>query len=156
IDFAHAVCAAMSVRCVFLDLPFEEMVPGLLAGRGDAVIGSLSITEERRKVVAFTNHYYRTPMQFIARKGFANAITPEGLSGLRIGVPPTTTAERYVHQHFAAAAEIVPLPGDQDQLYQALGQGRIDLALSDSLAMWPFIASPAGTGFAFVGEPIYV
>jgi len=156
IDFAKALCAVLAVRCAFVDVPFEETIPALMVGKGDAIISSLSITEERKKLVAFTNHYYRTPMQFVARKGFAHAMTPEGLSGLSIGVTPGTTNERYARQKFGATARIMPLTGDQDVLYQALIQGSIDLALSDSLAMWRFTASPEGKDFAFVGEPIYV
>src|SRR5437867_4488716 len=40
IDFAKALCAILAVRCQFIDLPFEETIPALLAGRGDAIIAS--------------------------------------------------------------------------------------------------------------------
>src|ERR1044071_4904466 len=55
IDFANALCTILAVHCQFIDLPFEQTIPALIAGRGDAVIASLSITEERSKRVAFTN-----------------------------------------------------------------------------------------------------
>jgi ABC-type amino acid transport substrate-binding protein len=134
------------------------MIPALIAGRGDAVIASLSITEERKKLVAFTNRYYRTPMQFVARKGFERPITREGLKGLKIGVTADTTNETYARQTFGGAAEIVTIGGkdEQSDLYQALRQGKVDLALSDSLTMWQLTASAEGRDLAFVGEPVYV
>ena len=76
VDIANALCTVLAAHCVVLDLPFEEMIPALVAGRGDAVIASLSITEERKRLVAFTNRYYRTPMQFVAHKGFSPADDP--------------------------------------------------------------------------------
>lgn len=158
VDITAALCAVLTVRCVILDLPFEEMIPALLAGRGDAVIASLSITEERKKRVAFTNRYYRTPMQFVARKGFDRPITRDGLRGLKIGVTADTTNEAYARRTFGGAAAIVTIEGEnaQDDLYQALQAGKVDLALSDTLTMWQLTASPEGRDFAFVGEPIYV
>jgi ABC-type amino acid transport substrate-binding protein len=158
IDIADAVCAVLSARCQFTDLPFEEVIPALVAGRGDVIVASLSITAERKKLVAFTNRYYRNPMQFVARKGFDRPITPEGLKGLKIGVTPETTAEAYTRKIFGAAAEIVSIGGvnEQDDLYAALSAGKVDLILSDSLPMWHFTVSAEGRGVTFVGAPIYV
>ena len=158
IDIANAVCAVLSARCQFTDIPFEEMIPALIAGRGDAVIGSVSITAERKKLVAFTNRYYRNPMQFVARKGFDRPITADGLKGLKIGVTPATTGEAYARKNFGAVTEIVTIGGvdEQDTLWAALIAGKVDLVLSDSLPMWHFTASTEGRSVTFVGEPIYV
>jgi lysine-arginine-ornithine-binding protein len=158
IDIANALCAILAMRCSFIDLPWEQTIPALIAGQGDAIISSMSITAERKKLVAFTNRYYRTPMQFVARKGFNRLMTRDGLRGLRIGVNLETTAERYVRQTYGGAVQIVAVAGadEQEELYRALIQGKVDLAISDSLVMWRFTTSPKGRDFAFVGEPIYV
>src|SRR5258707_8848780 len=86
IDLTNALCAVIAMHCEFTDTPFEETIPALIAGRGDAIVASMSITEERKKLVAFTDRYYRTPIQFAAIRGFDRPVTPEGLRGLRIGV----------------------------------------------------------------------
>jgi len=155
IDIARALCDVLLVRCVFIDVPFEETIPDLVAGRGDAIVASMTITAERKKLVAFTNHYYRTPMQFVARQGFDRPITAEGLEGLKIGVEPETFNERYARQNFAGEADIVQVAGTQEDLQRALIDGKVDLILSDTLAIWKFINSAQGRPFAFVGEPIY-
>ena len=49
IDIARALCAQMRVRCVLVQQNFDGMIPALNADKIDAVIASLSITEERRK-----------------------------------------------------------------------------------------------------------
>src|SRR5207245_6522231 len=77
IDFADALCAVLAMRCQFIDLPFEETIPALIAGRGDAIVASLSITAERKKLVAFSDRYYRTPIQFAATRGFDRPVTAE-------------------------------------------------------------------------------
>jgi polar amino acid transport system substrate-binding protein len=70
IDFADALCDVLAVRCQFIEMPFEQAIPALVAGSGDAIVASMSITEERNKLVAFTDRQYRTPIQFAAARGF--------------------------------------------------------------------------------------
>jgi ABC-type amino acid transport substrate-binding protein len=158
IDLANAVCAVLGTHCQFAEMPFENMIPALIAGHGDAIVSSLSITAERKKVVAFTNRYYRNPMQFIAHKGFERPITAEGLKGLKIAVTPSTTAEVYARKSFGQLCDIVLIGGvnEQDTMYQALVDGKVDLVLSDSLALWQLTASAQGRDLTFVGQPIYV
>src|SRR5438128_384976 len=99
IDFANAVCAVLAMRCEFTDLPFEEAIPALVARRGDAIVASMSITEERKKLIAFSDRYYRTPIQFVAAAGFNRPVTPDGLAGLKIGVIRGSTSEAYLRAH---------------------------------------------------------
>jgi ABC-type amino acid transport substrate-binding protein len=155
IDFANALCTILAMRCVFTDMPFEKTIPALIAGKGDAIVASLSITEERKKLVAFTDRYYRTPIQFVAAAGFDRPVSTQGLKGLRIGVARGTTAEGYLRSRFAGGAAIVPFVA-QSEANRALVEGRVDLVLADSFAMWEFVKSEAGGGFAAVGRPVYV
>src|SRR5204863_3699792 len=46
VDIADALCTVLAVHCVIADVSFEQMIPALLAERGDAIIASLSITED--------------------------------------------------------------------------------------------------------------
>jgi arginine/ornithine transport system substrate-binding protein len=155
IDFANALCAVLAMRCVFADLPFEKTIPALIAGKGDAIVASLSITEERKKLVAFTDRYYRTPIQFVAATGFDRPVSPRGLKGFRIGVAHDTTSEAYLRNRFADQVAIVPFAA-QSEVNRALLEGHVDLVLADSFAMWQFVKSEDGRRFAPVGGPVYV
>lgn len=157
VDVAEALCAVLTLRCAYTHVPCEDAIPTLIAGRGDAIIASMSITEERKKLVAFTNRYYRTPMQFAARKGFDRPISRDGLKGLKLGVAAGTAAEAYARETFGGAVEIVTTFGGDDEadVYRALAAGKVDIVLSDMLAIWPFYASPEGRAIAF-GDPVHV
>ncbi|MBA4264960.1 MAG: ABC transporter substrate-binding protein, partial [Comamonadaceae bacterium] len=61
VDIAEALCAEIKRQCVYVEQVWDSMIPGLQAKKYDVIISSMSITEERQKVVDFTDKYYNTP-----------------------------------------------------------------------------------------------
>ena len=66
IEYAQALCAEMKAECTLVQQDFDGLIPALQARKVDAIIASMSITEERKQRVAFTNKYYQTPARFVA------------------------------------------------------------------------------------------
>ena len=86
---------------------WDGMIPALLARKFDAIIASMSITEERKKKVDFTNKYYQTPARFVAKKGSGIAITKEGLNGKKVGVQRATIHDKFSTDNFGDVVEVV-------------------------------------------------
>lgn len=154
-DIARALCAVLEAECAFVVVPWAGIIGALLEDRGDVIIASMSITSERKAAVAFTDPYYRTPIQFIAPAGFDRPLTREGLAGLRIGVARSTTAETYLRETLTPTVEIVPLES-QTEVERGLLAGNVDLAVADSFVLWSFLRSADGARFRAVGGPIHV
>ncbi|SQI39891.1 ABC transporter arginine-binding protein 1 precursor [Serratia plymuthica] len=49
IDIANALCTQLHAKCVFVKQPFESMIAALNARKFDAIIASLTITDERKR-----------------------------------------------------------------------------------------------------------
>jgi len=150
IEIAEAICAEMKRNCVLIEQDWDGMIPALLAKKFDVIIASMSITEERKKRVNFTDKYYNTPAKFVAKKGSNLEISKSGLAGKRIGLQRGTTHQCFMEKIYPDA-ELV-LYGTQEEVFQDLAIGRIDAQFSDSIAADEgFLSTDAGADFAFVG-----
>ncbi len=151
IEIAMALCKEMGAECTLVQQDWDGIIPSLLAKKYDAIIASMSITEERKKKVAFTNKYYNTPAKFARKKGSGIEITKEGLAGKTVGVQRATTHDNFVSQEFGDAVEIKRY-GTQDEAYLDAVSGRVDLLLADSVAMEDgFLKTDNGKDWEFVG-----
>ncbi len=150
IDIANALCAEMGATCEMVQTEWDAIIPTLEEGKCDAILASMSITEERRQRIDFTEKYYQTPARFIAVEGFDAEPTDAGMAGKTICVQRASIHQAFVEGEFSSA-DIVLYP-TQDEVYLDLTSGRCDAAMQDSIAgQEGFLATPAGEGYAFFG-----
>lgn len=152
IDITKALCKQMGVECEIINQSFDGLIPALKVKKIDAIIASMSITDDRKKAIDFAGPYYNVRAMFIAPKDSGIEPTPDGISGKTVGVQRGTTMANYVKN---------VLPGARIQLYDTveaanldLASGRIDLVFADSVVLTDFLATKDGAGFAMVGEPV--
>ena len=151
IDIAWALCEEMGVECELVAQDWDGIIPALMARKYDAIIASMSITEERKKKVAFSGKYYNTPAKFVRKKGSGIEVSQEGLKGKTVGVQRATTHDSFLTDNFGDAVEIKRY-GTQDEAYLDMASGRLDLLLADSVAMQDgFLNADQGADFEFVG-----
>lgn len=151
IDIAQALCDNMKVTCEFVRQDWDGMIPGLLARKYDAIVASMSITEERQQAVDFTDPYFSNKLRFVAAEG--TKPDPADLAGKVIGAQRATVSASYLEEHPIKGAK-VKLYDTQENAYLDLASGRVDVILADMLVSYEWLTSGAGEGFAFLGEPI--
>ena len=111
----------------------------------------MSITEERKKKVAFSDKYYSTPAKFARKKGSGITISKAGLKGKTVGVQRATIHDNFITAEFGDSVNIKRY-GTQDEAYLDAIAGRVDLLLADSIAMDEgFLKTDKGKGWEFVG-----
>ena len=135
VEIIGAVCKAAEMECVITPVAWDGIIPSLTSGQIDAIMASMSITEERLQTIDFSDKYYNTPTVIIAATGAVASADAAGLAGKIIGVQAATIHEAYVNAHFAATAGEVKVYQTQDEANQDLAAGRIDATQADSIAM---------------------
>jgi polar amino acid transport system substrate-binding protein len=144
IDLMDAVCKAMNAECKIVETSWDGIIPALQAKQIDVIWSSMSITNERKKVIDFTDKYYNTPTAIIGPKDEKFGVSPEDLKGKTIGVQVSTVHQNYVEKHFVPAGAKVKTYQTQDEANQDLAAGRVDAVQADSIALGAFLATDQG------------
>lgn len=155
VDIANAICAEIKRKCVFVEQVWDSMIPGLQARKYDVVVSSLSITEERKRVIDFSDRYYKTPSAIVVKKGTAYA-NPASLKGKRIGVLKGSTQEKWAMGELKPAGVTVVPYEAQDQVYLDINAGRLDGTVADKVEVHGgFLRKPEGKDYGYVGPDQY-
>lgn len=142
IEIGEAICAAMQEECVWVPIAWDGIIPALTAKKIDLIFGSMSITDERKQTINFSDKYYNTPAALIAPKGL-DMKSAEDLKGRTIGVQVSSTHENYANANFASDSAI-KIYQDFNEHNFDLVAGRVDAVIADSLALAPFLESSDG------------
>lgn len=150
IDIAQALCDEMGAECEFVTQDWDGIIPGLLAGRYDAIIASMSITEERKQTVDFTNKYYSTPPAIAVPKGSAiTDASDAGLAGLTIGAQSATTFSFFAEENFPSARVQIYPTAEEYKL--DIANGRIDAAIDDVVVLSEWLETEDGACCMILG-----
>ncbi|WP_144294265.1 ABC transporter substrate-binding protein [Rhodoligotrophos appendicifer] len=153
VDIANAVCEKLKMKCEFTAQDWDGIIPALLAKKFDVIIASMSITEERKKKVDFTNKYYNTPARFVAAKDSdVKSVDPAALAGKTLGAQSATIHANYLQEKYKDAE--IKLYGSQDEANLDLVSGRLDAILADSTVLYEWMKTADGKCCEFVGEPL--
>lgn len=153
VELMEAVCKAAKLDCDIFNAAWDGMIPGLIDGKYDALISQLTVTEKRRKVIAFSDIYEHPVFRFVAKKGANLEITPDGLKGKTIAVQTGTPMDAYVTSHFPDAT--IKRYDSGSAPYLELAAGRADLHISyQAQIIHSFLKSEDGKGFELVGPQL--
>lgn len=155
-DIAAALCTQMKISCKVVKQNWEKAIPDLNGGKIDALISSMSITEERLKVVNFTRPYYNSPVRFVIRRDAPISVDPPAkLSGLTIAVEADSIYEDYVKAVYVpVGAKILIVHNGIEEVWKSLLSRKADATPNDVVANAEFLKSAAGKEFIETGPMI--
>lgn len=155
IEIAKALCAKMAAECEVVTSDWDGIIPALNAKKFDFIVSSLSITDERKQAVDFTDPYYSNKQQFIAPKKVDFKTDDASLVGKTLGTQRATQAAIWLDDHGGMDGKFkVSLYDTQENAYLDLTSGRVDALLADKYANYDWLKSEAGKNYEFKGEPV--
>ena len=151
-EIADALCAKMKAECEVVTSDWDGIIPALNAKKYDFIVSSLSITDERKNAVDFTDPYYSNKQQFVAKKGVDFKTDIDSLKTKKLGTQRSTQAATWLEDNIGGD---ISLYDTQENAYLDLSSGRVDGLLADKYAIYGWLkADPAGQDYEFKGEPI--
>lgn len=168
------LCSRMKIECKIITSDFDSAIPSLQAGKADIVMDALSITDDRKKVIAFTEPYAQTPAVFVADKTSplasapgtgseiklgSDAMTPtmddlrKAFKGKTIGIQTATVYTDFVTKNFKDVATIKEYKTSPEHDLDLVA-GRIDLAFDDATYFTAAFAKAENKDLAYTGPQI--
>jgi lysine-arginine-ornithine-binding protein len=150
VEIARALCAEMEIECEITAQAWDGIIPGLNAGRYDAIVASMSITPARLEAVNFTQPYYQAGAVLVAPVDADIMPDPEAMAGQVIGVQRASTYANLIDQRFPQAS--VRLYDTVENHNLDLIAGRLDGVIAQRIFMSNWLESDEGAGFEMKGE----
>ena len=173
VDLYKILCERMQVECTLIAQNWDGMIPGLLAGKYDAIMAGMSATEKREKVISFSQPYGSTgqtfgvlkdgPLAALPLKGdlFNLASNPDGakmaieeirplLKGKTIGVQSSAISARFMQETFGDDITIREYKSTEQHDLDLLA-GRIDAVMASPAYLMTAASDPANTEMMMSG-----
>jgi polar amino acid transport system substrate-binding protein len=158
IDFSTEIAKRLSLKPVFSETKFAEIIPALQTKRADLIISGLSDRPSRRETADFVDYLRTGPQFFVLAENEAKASLD--LCGKKVGTTRSTIypldIERWSKANCEAAGKpaILFTPGENAvDVRNQLKQGRIDAAVQGSETL-PYALKQEPGKYRVVGEPI--
>ena len=118
---------------------FEDLIPRLLAGDGDLISATMTITPQRKRVIDFTTSYFPVQVRLVTRTDRPLADLSE-LEGERVGAVKGTTGE---HALVSIAGTVVETNEALRELLERVVSGDLRAVATDtSIAFFYFLQMP--------------
>ncbi len=130
VDLVAAIAQGLDLELTIRDSDFEALQSGLLLNGNQCDLGAsaMTITDERKQNLLFTDGYY-TSQQSLLAPADSDIKAIADLAGKKVGVQKGTTGETYTMENAPEANRIQYT--DDGKLYLALKAGQIDAILQD-------------------------
>jgi polar amino acid transport system substrate-binding protein len=152
IELMNGVCARIKRSCLFKHREFDRLIPSLLGRKGDAIVSSFEITDERRERFTLSEPYFRMPVLLVARKdALPSALTPEALADLSIGALRDSPFSSLAEERFPSSQ--LNTYATQIEANLDLAASRLDLVIGDEMSLHDWLkSSPEGSCCAAAGR----
>ena len=162
----------MQVECEIVAQDWEGIIPALTAGKYDAIMAGMSITDERMEVINFTDSYASEPAYFAVLKDSDLATYRAGLDQANLdestrgaggdrcaeGSPRRQVGRRPGRDHpcelprqYLGDAVDIRSYDTQENLDLDLQAGRVDAALASGSYWYPLLETEKGADFTLIG-----
>lgn len=137
------LCKRAELDCTFVKNDWDSIIPNLVSSNYDAIMAAMSINEERKKAIAFTQNYLPpAPSSYVALGEDAN---------LETGVVAVQTGTVQASHIAGTQATMLEYP-NIDQVFAAVRSGEADAAFGDHEVMRPHVED--SDDLKFVGEQV--
>ena len=141
VEIAAAIAAQMGMDFEVEDIAFDSIIPAVQSGKADFGAAGMTVTEDRKQSVDFSESYATATQVIIVKEDNAEIATPDDLEGKTIGVQLGTTGDIYASDIPDATIEQY---NKGFEAVQSLTQNKIDAVIIDGEPAKVFVSQNEG------------
>ncbi|MEF2967613.1 transporter substrate-binding domain-containing protein [Paenibacillus sp. M1] len=154
-DISKEIAKRLGVEAEFVTGEFSGLIEGLQKGKYDALVSQVTITDERKQSIDFSEPYVKNDVSIIVKDNNDSIQSVEDFKGKKVGVALGTNDEAYLRDEVLPKVgefEIVTYNDNLNALMD-LNSGRIDATINNVFALKPLIESN-NLKLKTVGDPL--
>ena len=141
VDTAKAIAEKLGLELQIDDMDFDAALLSVQQGKADIVMAGVTVTDERKAVMDFSDSY-ATGIQSIIVPNGSDIASPDDLAGKKIGTQRGTTGYIYCSDDFGDDAVVAY--DDGLTAVQALKNGQVDAVVIDNAPATEYVAANPG------------
>lgn len=142
-ELGDELCKRANLTCTWVKNDWDSIIPNLVSGNYDTIMAGMSITDERKEVIAFTQNYYPpTSSNYVALSADADRM---GIVAAQVG----TIQAAYVAESGATLLEFA----NPEETVAAMRNGEADAVFADKDFLVPYVEESSGE-LMFVGDDV--
>ena len=141
VDTAKAIAEKLGLELQIDDMDFDAALLSVQQGKADIAMAGITVTDERKAVMAFSDSYATGIQSIIVPEG-SDIASPDDLAGKKIGTQRGTTGYIYCTDDFGEDSVVAYDNGLT--AVQALNNGQVDAVVIDNAPAKEYVAANPG------------
>ena len=142
IELTEALAKAMGKQVEWIDIDFKGLIPGLISKRFDLAVSAIYITDERKKVVDFSEPYYAGGLVVMVKDNNTAIKKLTDIDGKKVSVQVGTKSVGYLTEKFPKVQR-VEVEKNQE-MFNLVEIGRADAAVTGKPAAYQYVRTRPG------------
>lgn len=153
VDLMNAMAKAEGFQVEFQHKPWESLIPALTNGDADIIMSGMTITDDRKQTLDFSDSYYEIRQIVLVPQG-KNIKSVEDLKKAdKVGVVTGYTGDLAAQKIFGTTSQQIARFDSVPLMLKEVENGGLDAAISDSAVIANYVKNNINKGFTMVDVP---
>ncbi len=144
VDIIRAICTQMKVSCGIRPMSRWDLKRELKSGGVDFVVDGWTRIDDPDAGFHYSHPYYRSRDVFVTADEKMQRISPASIAGKTVGVLGETAAAQAINEHCAPKGAIVSEFMNNQELFDAVAEGHVDVGYVEGYVAYTYLKSPEG------------
>ncbi len=152
IDVVKAVAEKAGIQVKFINTPWEGIFASLDQGDRDILVSAITITDERKQSMDFSEPYFEATQLIAVGKGVTDVKTFEDLKGKKVAVQTGTTGDEVVQKLLGKTSEDIKRFESTPLALKELESGGVQAVVADNGVIVNYMANNGDKGLTVVSD----